>query len=186
MVKGENMKPIKKLILAAMLMAIGLVLPFFTAQVKEIGDSLLPMHFPVMLCGLVCGPWYGFGVGVILPLFRSVLFSMPPIYPNAVWMALELATYGGVIGFCYHKSPRKNIVSVFYSLILAMLFGRIVWGISKTILLGISGKAFGFQAFLAGGFLDALPGIILQLILIPSIMVLLQKNNHVTEERINM
>ena len=174
------------MILAAMFLAIGLVLPFFTAQVKEIGDSLLPMHFPVMLCGLVCGPWYGLGVGLILPLFRSVLFSMPPIYPNAVWMALELATYGGVIGFCYHKSPRKNIIAVICSLVLAMLFGRIVWGISKTVLLGFSGKVFGFQAFLTGGFLDAIPGIVLQLILIPSIMVLLQKNSHVAKENANI
>ena len=114
------MKSIKKMILAAMFLAIGLVFPFFTAQVKEIGDSLLPVHFPVMLCGLVCGPWYGLGVGLILPLFRSVLFSMPPIYPNAVWMAMELATYGGVIGFCYHKSPRKNIIAVICSSLIIL------------------------------------------------------------------
>ena len=171
------MKSVKKMILAAMFLAIGLILPFFTAQVKEIGDSLLPMHFPVMLCGLICGPWYGLSIGFILPFFRSFLFSMPPVYPNAVWMAFELAAYGSVIGLLYQKSPNKNIGSVYFSLITAMLFGRIVWGIAKTILLGIGGKTFGFQAFLAGGFFDAIPGIILQLILIPSIMILLQKNN---------
>ena len=174
------MKPIKKMILAALFLASGFVLPLFTAQVKEIGDSLLPMHFPVMLCGLVCGPWYGLAVGFILPFFRSVLFSMPPIYPNAVWMALELATYGGVIGWFYQKSTKKNIISVYFSLIIAMLLGRIMWGFSKTVLLGISGKSFGFEAFLVGGFLDAIPGIILQLVLIPAMMALLHKKTVVS------
>ena len=165
----------KKLVLAAMFLSIGFVLPLLTGQIKEIGDTLLPMHIPVMLCGLICGEKYGFSVGIILPFLRSVVFGMPPIYPNAVWMAIELATYGFVIGLMYSKMNFKNTKGVYISLISAMLIGRIAWGISKAILLGVGGKAFTISMFLVGGFADAVLGIILQLILIPFIMSILNK-----------
>ena len=100
-------KALKQLILAAIFLAIGAVLPFLTGQIKEIGDSLLPMHLAVMLCGVLCGWQYGAAVGFVLPFFRSLCFGMPPLYPNAVWMALELATYGFVIGFVY-RLPHKH------------------------------------------------------------------------------
>ena len=73
---------LKRLIVAAVFLALGAVLPLFTMQIKEIGDSLLPMHLPVMLCGLICGAKYGFSVGLILPFLRSVTFGMPPLYPK--------------------------------------------------------------------------------------------------------
>lgn len=165
----------KKLVLAAMFLSIGFVLPLLTGQIKEIGDTLLPMHIPVMLCGLICGEKYGFLIGIILPFFRSVVFGMPPIYPNAVWMAIELATYGFVIGFVYSKMNFKNTKGVYISLISAMLIGRIAWGASKAILLGVGGKTFTIAMFLVGGFADAILGIILQLILIPFIMAILNK-----------
>lgn len=160
----------RKMILSAVFLSLGVVLPFFTGQIKEVGDTLLPMHIPVMLCGLICGGKFGFIVGLILPPLRAVTVGMPPLYPNAVWMALELATYGFTIGFLYASFHKKQMWWLYGSLIISMLCGRIVWGIAKAVLLGISGKAFPMQAFIAGGFLDAFPGIILQLILIPAIM----------------
>ena len=166
---------IKKLVLAALFLSMGIVLPLFTSQIKEIGDTLLPMHIPVMLCGLICGAKYGFMVGLILPFVRSLFFSMPKIYPNAVWMALELATYGIVIGFLYSKFKNKTVKSVYISLLFAMLAGRIVWGVTKACLLGVGGKAFTFAMFITGGFVDALLGIVLQLILIPLIMEIINK-----------
>lgn len=170
---------IKNLVLAAMFLSIGLVLPLFTSQIKEIGDTLLPMHLPVMLCGLICGWKYGLSVGFILPFFRSLVFGMPPIYPNAVWMAIELATYGFVIGFLYYKLNCKNLPRVYISLIFAMLLGRVTWGISKAVLLGLGGKAFTISMFIAGGFIDAFPGIIIQLVLIPLIMAILNKSKSI-------
>ncbi len=166
-----------KLVLSAMLLGVGIVLPLLTSQIKEIGDSLLPMHFVVFLCGLLCGGAYGGAVGFILPLLRSLIFSMPPLYPNAVWMALELATYGFVSGFLYSKSNKQNLKTIYVSLITAMLAGRIVWGTSKAILLFIGGKAFSFAMFIAGGFVDAVPGIIIQLILIPQIINIITNVN---------
>ena len=165
----------KKLTLSAMFLALGMVLPFFTAQVKEIGDSLLPMHLPVMLCGLLCGPWYGMSVGLILPILRGAVFSMPPLYPSGIWMACELATYGLVIGGTYGRLKEPNTGKLYLCLVTAMLSGRIVWGIVKTLVLGLGGKSFSFYAFLTGGFLDAFPGIVLQLILIPAIMGVLNR-----------
>lgn len=168
-------KRVKNLVLAAMFLAIGLILPFFTGQIKEIGNMLLPMHLPVMLCGLVCGWNYGGAVGFILPLFRSVVFGMPKIYPNAVAMSFELCAYGLLIGIFYNLFKKKNILAVYGSLLLSMLGGRLVWGLAQTLLLGLSGKGFSLAAFWVSGFANALPGIVLQLILIPSLMLLIQK-----------
>lgn len=173
---SKNSAKLKRLVLAALFLAIGIVLPFLTMQIKEIGDSLLPMHLAVMLCGIICGYGYGAAVGFILPLFRAAVFGMPPIYPNAVWMAFELVTYGFVIGLLYSKLPIKNkTLKTYISLISSMIAGRIVWGAAKTVLLGVAGKSFTFALFWAQGFLDAVPGIILQLILIPIIVNLFEK-----------
>ena len=170
--KSNNLR---KLILSAMFLAIGMVLPTLTMQIKEIGDTLLPMHLPVLLCGLICGPIFGGAIGLLLPFLRSVTFGMPPLYPNAVWMALELAAYGCVIGWVYLLFKKKNTAAVYVSLVSAMIAGRVVWGIAKAVLLGLGGKAFTFAAFIAGGFVDAFPGIIIQLILIPIIMKIVEK-----------
>lgn len=173
-VKTKNYR-INNTVLAAIFLSIGFILPIFTSQIKEIGDTLLPMHIPVMLCGLICGKNFGFFIGFILPFLRGVVFGMPPIYPNAIWMAIELATYGFVIGFVYSHIKRKNIMNIYISLLCAMITGRIAWGISKAILLGLNNTAFPFSVFIAGGFIDAIPGIIIQLILIPLIMEILNK-----------
>ena len=165
-------KKTRKIVIAAVFLSLGIVLPFFTGQIKEIGDTLLPMHIPVMLCGLICGGKFGFAVGLVLPLLRAATVGMPPVYPNAVWMALELSTYGFVIGFLYSSFHKKQIWWLYCSLIISMISGRIVWGVAKSILLGVSGKIFTIQAFITGGIIDSLPGIILQIILIPSIIKL--------------
>ena len=95
---------LKNLTLTAFFIALGIVLPFLTGQIPRFGSMLLPMHIPVFLCGLICGWPYGLAVGFILPLLRSLLFSMPPMYPVAIAMAFELATYGFVAGILYSRS----------------------------------------------------------------------------------
>lgn len=158
------------LVLSAMFIAIGLVLPFLTGQIQQIGNLLLPMHIPVFLCGLICGWKYGFCVGLILPVFRSLLFSMPVMYPNAIAMSAELATYGLVVGVIYGLLKSKKIWSVYIAMIPAMLVGRVVWGIAEIILLGLKNNTFTLKMFVSGAFLNAVPGIILQLVLIPLII----------------
>ena len=175
--KGTNMKrkDIIELTLSAMFIAIGLVLPFFTGQIQQIGNMLLPMHLPVMLCGLVCGWKYGLAVGLVLPLLRSLLFGMPNLFPNAVAMSFELAVYGLVIGIVFVVIKKRNILSIYISLIISMISGRIVWGIVMALLMGFAENSFTVKAFLSGALFNAIPGIIIQLILIPAIMIAIEK-----------
>lgn len=168
------MKVIKKITLSAMFLAIGMILPFFTGQIPQIGSMLLPMHIPVFLCSFLCGFEYGVTVGVILPLFRSLVFSMPPLFPQAVSMALELGAYGFFAGFLYQHSNKK-VWAVYRSLLLAMIAGRAVWGMAQLLFLGIQGNSFTLQMFLAGALLHAVPGILIQLLLIPGILFLLRR-----------
>ena len=166
---------LKKLVLSAMFLAIGLVLPFFIGQIPAIGKMLLPMHIPVLLCGLICGWQWGLGVGFVLPLLRSLLFSFPAMYPNAIGMAFELAMYGLVIGYLYAHSKWQCVKALYKCLIPAMIAGRLVWGAVMIVLMGLGGSAFTWQLFIGGALLNALPGIALQLVLIPAVMVLLDR-----------
>ena len=165
-------KHIQNLVLSGVLLALGMVLPFVTMQIKEIGDTLLPMHLPVLLCGLLCGWKWGFPVGLMLPFLRSLVFGMPPVFPNAVWMACELATYGAVVGLLYSFIRVRG--RVYIALVGAQISGRLVWGAVKALLLGVRGTDFPFSAFLIGGFVDAFPGILLQILLIPPLFLLFQ------------
>lgn len=162
--------PLQKLVLSAMFIAIGLVLPFLTGQIQQIGNLLLPMHLPVFLCGLILGPQYGATVGLVVPLLRSFLFGMPPMYPVAIAMAVELACYGLVIGIVYRLLKRRDALGVYISLVSAMILGRVMWGLAQVILLGLQNNTFTWQMFVAGAFANAIPGIIVQMILIPAIM----------------
>ena len=178
------------MVLAALFLALGMVLPFLTGQIPAIGSMMLPMHIPVLICGFVCGWQYGLLVGFIVPLFRSVLFGMPPMMPTAVAMAFELATYGLICGLLYRRlaccklvSGKKSgkIISTYLTLIIAMIGGRIVWGIVSIFLYGIQGNAFSWQMFLGGALLNAVPGIVLQLVIIPVIVMVLEKTGLMDE-----
>lgn len=162
-----------KLTLSAAFLAVGLILPFFTGQVPQIGNMLLPMHLPVFLCGLVCGRRYGLLVGFILPLLRSMVFGMPVLYPMAVAMAFELGAYGFVSGQVYFERGKYSIASVYVAMLTAMVAGRVIWAWAMLLLVGMDN--FTLQMFLAGAVFNAIPGIILQLILIPAIMAGLQR-----------
>lgn len=166
---------ITNLALAAMFVAVGFILPFFTGQIPRIGSMLLPMHIPVLLCGLICGWKYGAVVGFVLPLMRSLILGMPPLFPVAISMAFELATYGIVSGYLYGCSRHQCVIALYRSMVAAMLAGRVVWGIVQVTLLGIGGNTFTWQMFMAGAFMNAIAGIVLQLILIPAIMVALNR-----------
>lgn len=163
------------MILAAMFLALALVLPFLTGQLQQLGNALCPMHVPVILCGFFCGPWYALLVGFISPLLRFLLFGMPPLMPVGIPMCFELATYGLLSGILYKAFPKKKIY-IYVSLIVAMIAGRIVWGIVKVIMYGLGQSEFGWAAFMSGAFLNAIPGIIIQIVLIPILVMILKKN----------
>ena len=163
----------KKLVLSAMFIALGLVLPFLT-QVPSLGNRFLPMHLPVLVAGFVCGGPLGMMIGFVTPLLRSLLFGMPPIYPTALAMSFELATFGLLTGVLYRKLP-KGILYTYTSLLVAMIGGRAVWGVVSFILFTIAGNAFTWQIFFAGAVLNAIPGIIFQLIVVPMLVTAFEK-----------
>ncbi len=165
---------IRKLTYAALFLALALVLPFLTGQIPQIGSALSPMHIPVLLCGFLVGWPLGLAVGFIAPLLRSVIFGMPVMVPGAVAMAFELAVYGLVSGILYRLLPKKKW-SIYVTLVVAMLAGRVIWGIAQLIIAGLSGNSFTWALFLAGAFTNAVPGIILHIILIPVIVMVLER-----------
>lgn len=179
----KTQRPVQTLSLAAMMLALGYVLPFFTGNIPQIGSMLCPLHLPVLLCGFLCGWKYGLAVGFLLPLLRSAILGAPPMFPAAVSMAFELAAYGFLAGFLYARSRWQCVVSLYRCLIAAMLGGRIVWAVVRVVLSGVSGQAFTWQMFLSGSFLTAIPGIILQLVFIPVVMVALDRTGLVRFRR---
>ena len=170
----KEMNAIKKMTLSAMFLALGMVLPFFTGQIPQIGAMLCPMHIPVLLCGFLCGGNWGFIVGLILPVLRSMLFSMPPMFPQAVCMAVELAMYGLVSGWLHTRLPKKTW-SVYMALIGAMIIGRVFWGMAMFACFGLTGDSFGLAAFWAGAVVNAIPGIVLQVVLVPIIVLAVKR-----------
>lgn len=173
----DNSNPnssLKRIVTSGTCLALCLLLPFLTGQIPQIGNMLSPMHIPVLICGLVCGWPYGLIVGFIAPILRSLIFGMPPLFPTATAMAFELAAYGAMSGLLYKLLPKK-VIFLYTSLIGAMLFGRIIWGITMIVLMGITGGAFTFTAFMAGAFTNAIPGIICHILIIPPIVLGLKK-----------
>ena len=167
-------KTVKNLTLSAMFLALCMILPFITGGVPRIGNAISPMHIPVLICGFVCGWQYGAAVGFIAPLMRSLLFSMPPMYPIAVSMAFELAAYGLLCGLLYKAFPKKNVY-IYPALIISMLGGRAVWGIARFIMEGLGGSEFSMAMFVAGAFTQAVPAIICHILLVPPVVMAFKK-----------
>ena len=156
----KTVSPARRIVLAALFLALAFLLPMVTGHVPQVGNMLCPMHFPILLCGFVLGGPWGLAVGFVAPLLRSVLFGMPPMFPIAVSMAFELAAYGLVSGLVWRRVKHT----------LPMM-----WGAVRFVLAGLTGGSFPFQAFLSGALLTAVPGILAQLVLIPLILTALQK-----------
>lgn len=179
------MKNVTRLVTAGVCLALCLILPFLTGQIPAVGNMMLPMHLPVLLCGFLCGPIYGLGVGFLAPLLRNLLFGMPPLMPTGAAMAFELAAYGAIAGFLYSRSRWQCVVALYRSLIAAMIGGRLVWAAVRVVMTGVASVPFTWQIFLTEALVNAIPGIILQLIFIPALMVALDRTGmvHFRRER---
>lgn len=168
--------PIKEVVLASMFIALGIVLPFLTGSNPELGGIFLLMHIPVLIAGLVLGGKYGLIVGLITPILRSVLIGMPPLFPIALAMMFELGAYGLLIGLSYRFLP-KNPLFVYVALLISLLLGRGVWGIAAAIFYPLAGFGFTFDKFLATAFVTGLPGIAIQVVLIPLLFIYLKRTH---------
>ena len=164
----------RNMILAAMMLALSWLMPFLAALNPTIAKIISPMHIPIFLCGFLCDlPWSPI-VGFAAPLLRSLTTGMPALYPNALAMSFELATYGLVTTLLIRMLPDRPL-SVYLSLIGAMLAGRLVWAVASLALYGLGGTPFTFQMFLAGAFINAAPGIAVHIVVIPAIILALRR-----------
>jgi len=163
----------RKAVSTALFIAIGIALPLAFHSIPNAGRVFLPMHIPVLLCGLVCGfPW-GLACGIVTPLLSSLLTGMPPaaMLPS---MLCELAVYGLVAALLMRYVPVKNAYAKIYiALVGAMLCGRLVMGALNALI--FSAGNYSMQLWLTGAFVSALPGIAIQTVLIPPIILGLRK-----------
>lgn len=168
--------PAKRTVLAALLSAMCVILPMIFHSVPNGGSVFLPMHIPVLLCGMICGWPYGFICGLLGPTLSSLLTGMPPaaVLPA---MMLECAVYGLVSGLLLKFVHTHNTrLDLYISLIGAMLAGRIVSGIAKAL---IFSPGLTMSVWITASFITALPGIVIQLVLIPQLVDLLIKNSQI-------
>ncbi len=175
-----NHSQTKNLVGTALCIALGLILPQVFHLIGA-GPVFLPMHIPVLLCGLCFGWPFGLICGAVTPLLSSVMTGMPPLFPTGAAMVFELAAYGALSGILYRKL-RQNI---YISLIAAMVGGRAVSGLASAVFYGVAGKDYGFQIFLTGAFVTGLPGIILQLLIIPLLVIGLEKATVISKPTIS-
>ncbi len=173
-----------KITYSALCLALCIVLPYITGNIPEIGNALCLMHIPVLLCGFLCGSFYGGIVGFLSPFLRCILTGgYPPVYPTAIAMSFELLTYGVMTGVLYKKLPKKNAY-VYVVLLVSMLCGRIVWGIVRFILSSVSTEVFTFEMFLLGAFINSFLGMIIQIIIVPIIVFSIKKAGFLPLDRL--
>ena len=170
-------KKTRELVLTAMLLALGMVLPFLTGQIPAIGQMISPLHIPAFICGLTCGWQWGLALGVVLPILRSMVFGMPPLVAVAIPMAFELAVYGAVCGLLYPLFTRqtKRLPAMLAALVVAMIAGRLVGGAAKAVVMGLTGGSYTFAAFVAGYFTSTLVGAAIHLVLVPTVVAAVEK-----------
>jgi len=167
------MSNIRKMVAAALFVAVGIILPLAFHSIPNAGRVFLPMHIPVLLCGLVCGFPYGLACGIITPLLSSLFTGMPvaALLPS---MLCELAAYGTVSSFLMRYTRIKNFYARLYvSLIGAMLFGRVFYGIINAAV--FNAGRYSLQIWLGTAFITALPGVVIQILTVPAIVIALQK-----------
>ncbi len=168
-----TMTTVKKSIITAACIALCVVLPMAFHAVPNAGSIYCPMHIPVLLCGLICGWQYGLLCGLAGPALSSLFTGMPPAayLPS---MMVEIAVYGTLCGLMMKLVNTKNVYADLYiSLVIAMLGGRIIGGIAKALI--FARGDYSIAAWATGYFATSLPGIIIQLVLIPSIVFALMK-----------
>ena len=174
-----SMTNTKRLILAGLCVALGIVLPVAFHSVANAGSIFLPMHIPVLLCGLICGWPYGLACGVLTPLLSSLITGMPPMafLPS---MLCELAVYGFVSGLLMrYVKTGKLLADLYISLVGAMLLGRLVLGLLNAVL--FRAGEYSVALWTTSAFVTALPGIVIQLAVIPVLVFALKKSKLIAE-----
>ena len=169
------MSSVKKITLCAISIALCVVLPSAFHVFGPVSSVLSPMHIPVLLCGLVCGWPYGAFCGIAGPLLSSAITSMPGL-AYLVHMVPELCVYGLVCGLLLKLVRTGNLYGDIYcALVPAMLLGRVAGGVVRTLFMMGSGQSYTLALWVSAYLVQALPGIVLHLVLVPALVVVLTK-----------
>ena len=161
--EGVRNNQTRELVLGAVFIVLGVVIPAIFHSTGIGGLVLLPMHFPILIGAFYLRPSLALLVGGIVPILSSLVTGMPQLFPIAVIMMFELATYGFMISFLWHRNWKNR----YKILIVAMIVGRIVAGLVAGLLVALFGVQLNPILYVIGGITTGLPGIILQLLLIP-------------------
>lgn len=167
-----KMSYVKKLVLTAICAALCVVVPMVFHAVPNGGVIFLPMHIPVLLCGMMCGWQYGLLCGLAGPLLSSLITGMPPaaVLPA---MMLECGVYGLSTGLMMrYVRTGKNLADLYISLTVSMVLGRVVSGIAKALIFAPGTTLAGWATV---SFVTGLPGIVIQLVLIPLLLTALER-----------
>ena len=168
----KTMNSVKRLTLAAVCIALCVVLPIAFHSIPDAGSVFLPMHIPVLICGMICSWPQGLLCGLMGPLLSSVLTGMPPVAFLPAMM-VECGTYGMVSGLVLkYVRTQKTYADLYIALIVAMIAGRVVSGIAKAL---IFTPGLALSAWVTASFVTALPGIVIQLVFLPSVVLTLMK-----------
>lgn len=170
-------KSIKKMTITGCCIALGIILPMAFHMIPNAGSIFLPMHIPVLLCGILCGWQYGAICGILTPFLSSTFTGMPPAAMLPAMMC-ELFTYGLTSGLLSQFVNFKNpLASTYTHLVGAMLAGRIVSGIVNALIFRVGN--YSLEIFLSAALFTAIPGILIQLIIIPILMYILKYKSKV-------
>ncbi|MCR4887040.1 MAG: ECF transporter S component [Clostridiales bacterium] len=173
--------------ITAMLLGLGMLVPYLTGRVPEIGKFFSPIHIPVLICALTCGWKWALGLGIALPLINSALFQMPPFPAKAVPMVFELAAYGLAGGLIYaaflrRRGHENHWPYLVIALFCAMVIGRVVGGAAKGALFTFllpDQKSYTVSTFFsmlfADYFVGTAVGAAIHLLLIPPVVMALEK-----------
>lgn len=156
----------KKLVTAGLLLAIGIIVPSIFHTTGLPGKMLLPMHIPVLIGGFLLPPVFAFLLGALTPLLNSMITGMPVLFPMAIIMIFELGAYGLVVSLLYRKFNLPSIPS----LVVAMILGRLVAGLVVYVLSAFFGVDLNALVFIVGAVTTGIPGIVIQLLLIPMLI----------------
>lgn len=157
----------KPLVSAGILVALGVLLPVIFHVTGVGGTVFLPMHIPVLFAGVILGPGLAALVGILCPVISHLLTGMPPVSPMPIMplMVVELAVYGATMGYLIHRL-RSNI---WVSLLGAMILGRIALGLAVAAIAPLFNVPLQPLAYVQGAVASGLPGIVIQLLLIPPV-----------------
>ncbi len=160
----------RDIILGSLFLALAIIMPYIFHATGISGQIFLPMHIPIIIGGFFLSPMTALMVGALSPLINSLVLGMPVFYPIGLIMTFELMVYGLSIALLRKK------LDTYYSLLISMILGRITAGLVVFALQNLLNLKLNYMVYVKGAVITGLPGILIQLLLIPIIVKALKRS----------